>query len=90
MPRRRSNQAKWMRNPRNVNWVLAELKYENVPLQKRYFKGDGFLDGSNYPRGVVLDKLEDIKKSNTLEGIRRRYEQRLRGLFRGEKEGGKW
>lgn len=79
MARKRSNQAKWMHNPRNVSWTIAQLTYESTELPHKYGYGD-----FRNPRQVVQETIRQRKYENSKAGIRERLLKRLRGLSEGE------
>lgn len=78
MARRRSNQAKWMREPRNVNWTIAEVAYEATDLQRKYFYGD-----LRNPREITQEKLRNLRRRSkmTLDEV---YREILARGQRGE------
>lgn len=79
MARKKSNQAKWMHNPRNVNWTIAQLTYETTDLPKKYGYGD-----FRNPRQIVQETVKQRRYEQSAAGIRDRLRQRLRGLSEGE------
>lgn len=80
MPRRRSNQAKWMRNPRIVRWDLAEVAYEaDKELGPKHFRGD-----LRNPRMVVEEQIRKLRHEQTEAGEWEKYREALERGLRGD------
>lgn len=80
MARRRSNQAKWMKNPRIVRWDLADAAYEaNRELDKKHFRGD-----LRNPREVVEEKIKKMRFDSSEAGLRLRYQAIVARGLRGD------
>jgi hypothetical protein len=74
MPRRKSNQSKWMTNPRNVNWRGQRPKFnpEPIPICRAW----------SIEQLKVELKRQEIKVEDTIEHLNARIEARLKTLLK--------
>ena len=84
MARRRSNQAKWMRDPRIVRWDIAQITYETTDMPEKYYKGFQWTDAIITPRHRAEEKRRQLKHEQTPRGVHEQYLKRVRGLLKGD------